>query len=113
MRPNPPLPPERGPAILPPTPAPESNKPQARTNGRAREGKLVLEGVAPRRPLWQRALKALGFVALVGITVVAAVGAGLYYHGSDGLPDIPRVDVYCPPVATEIYTDDAVLAGEF
>src|SRR5437870_3621011 len=104
MRQNP-QPTPGGPALPPPTPAHEAQEPQARTNGHDRaRSKLLLEGIPARRPLWQRALKAVGWAALVAATLVGAVGAGLYYHFSEGLPDIPRVDGYWPPIVTEVYT---------
>ncbi|MFZ5470960.1 MAG: penicillin-binding protein 1A [Myxococcota bacterium] len=52
------------------------------------------------------------WAALCGLTAAAVGVFGLYYHFSAGLPDIPRVDQYWPPIVSEVYTDDAVLAGE-
>ena len=38
---------------------------------------------------------------------------GVYYAFSEGLPEIPRVAAWAPPLLTEVYADDQVLAGEF
>jgi len=56
---------------------------------------------------------ALAWTALVGLTGGVLISAALYYRFSQGLPQIPRIDQYWPPIVTEIYSDDAVLAGEF
>src|SRR6478672_781565 len=76
------------------------------------QSKLVLDGV-PKRPLWKKALFALMWLSLVGATAAACVVGFLYFKYSDGLPAIPKVDEYFPPIISEVYTDDAVLAGEF
>ena len=77
------------------------------------ESKLVLDGVPPKRPIWVRLLKFAAWATLTGATAAVIAVAGIYYHYSQGLPDIPKVDQYWPPIVTEVYTDDAVLAGEF
>ena len=79
-----------------------------------REGsRLVWVGVGPKRNIKQLALMALAWTGLVGLTGGVLISAALYYRFSHGLPQIPRIDQYWPPIVTEIYTDDAVLAGEF
>src|SRR4051812_5040878 len=93
-----------------PPPAPE---PAPQKNEVPREkSKLVLDGV-PKRPLWKKALFALMWLSLVGATAAACVVGFLYWKYSEGLPAIPKVDEYWPPIVSEVYTDDAVLAGEF
>ncbi|QRK13148.1 PBP1A family penicillin-binding protein [Archangium violaceum] len=77
------------------------------------QSKLVLDGVPPKRRWWVGLLKFAGWATLTGATAVAVVALGIYYHFSQGLPEIPKVDQYWPPIVTEVYTDDAVLAGEF
>ncbi|PTL84301.1 penicillin-binding protein 1A [Vitiosangium sp. GDMCC 1.1324] len=77
------------------------------------QSKLVLDGVPPKRPWWVFLLKLAAWATLTGATAAALVAVGIYYHFSQGLPDIPKVDQYWPPIVTEVYTDDAVLAGEF
>ncbi|GHG65275.1 PBP1A family penicillin-binding protein [Comamonas sp. JC664] len=74
--------------------------------------KLVLEGV-PSKRWWKFLLKTAGWLALTGATAAVIAVTALYYVYSDGLPAIPKVDEYWPPIVTEVYTDDAVLAGEF
>ncbi|MBN1205784.1 MAG: PBP1A family penicillin-binding protein [Myxococcaceae bacterium] len=74
--------------------------------------KLVLpEG--KKRPWWVFALKLAGWLALTGATAGVVGVVAIYYLYSEGLPAIPKVDEYWPPIVTEVYTDDAVLAGEF
>ncbi|MBI3180587.1 MAG: PBP1A family penicillin-binding protein [Myxococcales bacterium] len=75
--------------------------------------RLLLLGVPAYRPWWKRLLSLLGVLALSGATAAAGTGLALYYKFSVGLPEIPRVDEYWPPILTEVYTADAVLAGEF
>src|ERR1700704_3535733 len=75
--------------------------------------KLVLEGVAPKRGWKKRTAILVAWAALTGGTGMLVVFAGLYYRFSRGLPDIPSVEDYRPPIITEVFTDDAVLAGEF
>jgi penicillin-binding protein 1A len=77
-----------------------------------RRSKLVLDGVG-KRPWWHFPLKLLGWLTLTGATAGAVGLVALYYIYSEGLPAIPKVDEYWPPIVTEVYTDDAVLAGEF
>jgi penicillin-binding protein 1A len=74
--------------------------------------KLVLDGVSPGR-WWLVPFKLAAWAALTGVTAAAVGVVGLYYVFSPGLPAIPKVDEYWPPIVTEVYTDDAVLAGEF
>ena len=76
------------------------------------EAKLILVNV-PTRRWWKLPLKFFGFLALCGITVAGMGYAFLSWKYSDGLPDIPKVDAYRPPILTEVYTVDGVLAGEF
>jgi penicillin-binding protein 1A len=79
-----------------------------------REGsRLVWVGVGPRRSIKKLLLMAAAWAVLVGLTAGVVISAALYYRFSHGLPEIPRIDQYWPPIVTEIYTDDAVLAGEF
>src|SRR5712664_150188 len=79
-----------------------------------REGsRLVWVGVGPRRTIKKLLLMVVAWAALVGLTAVVVISGGLYYRFSHGLPEIPRIEEYWPPIVTEIYTDDAVLAGEF
>ncbi len=82
-------------------------------NSTPKRTKLVLDGVPPKRPWWARILIALTILVLVGATAGGLTAVVLYVKYADGLPDIPRVDEYRPPILTEVYSDDRVLAGEF
>ena len=73
--------------------------------------KVALE--VPRRSWKIRLLKVALFLGLLLLTAGAAVGAGLYWHYGKGLPEVPDPEAYYPPILTEVYTDDGVLAGEF
>ena len=75
--------------------------------------KLVLRGVAPKRSPKQLALAIAAWLALTGSTALLVLGTFLYVRFSRGLPDIPAVEDYRPPIVTEVFTDDGVLAGEF
>ncbi|MBX7116905.1 MAG: PBP1A family penicillin-binding protein [Myxococcaceae bacterium] len=76
------------------------------------ERHLVLVDV-PKRVWWKTALKMVGWLALIAVTAGVFLVVGLYMTFADGLPEIPRVEDYRPPILTEVHTADAVLAGEF
>jgi penicillin-binding protein 1A len=67
----------------------------------------------PQSRWWKLPLKAAGFFSLVGVTVALAGWVFVNLKYGDGLPEVPRVDAYRPPILTEVYTGDGVLAGEF
>ncbi|MDP3236711.1 MAG: PBP1A family penicillin-binding protein [Myxococcales bacterium] len=76
------------------------------------KGKLVLVDV-PKARWWKMPFKFLGWVALTGATA-AVMGYGfVVWKYSDGLPSFPKPEEYRPPILSEVYTQDAVLAGEF
>jgi penicillin-binding protein 1A len=78
---------------------------------------VLVESPPPPRGKWGRFLiplsKVGAFLALTGLTAVLLATVVLYYQFSQGLPEIPKVSAYAPPVLTEVFTDDQVLAGEF
>ncbi len=74
--------------------------------------KLVLQE-GKKRPWWVFLLKLTGWLTLTGATAGVVAVVAVYYIFSPGLPAIPKVDEYWPPIVSEVYTDDAVLAGEF
>lgn len=76
------------------------------------EGKLLLVNV-PQKRWWKMPFKLVGFLVLTGLTAAVAGYGFVTWKYADGLPDIPRVDAYRPPILTEVYTVDGVLAGEF
>ena len=92
-------------------PLPPSEPPAPRRRRRA--SKLVLENLPPRRTFGRRLGLFLCWAGLVVSTAGVFALAGLYVKFSQGLPEIPKVDQYWPPIVSEVFTDDEVLAGEF
>lgn len=92
-----------------PPPSPDGSPKNEVVRGKS---KLVLDKV-PKRPWWKKLLFAAMWLSLVGATAAACVVGFLYFKYAEGLPAIPKVDEYFPPIISEVYTDDAVLAGEF
>lgn len=74
--------------------------------------RVVVTPTRPRPP-WRRALRWALFLllALANVGIAGAVGAWIYF--SRGLPDIPDLDQYRPPIITEVVSSDGSLAGEF
>jgi len=95
-------------------PIPESPPPEDRSRHR-----LILteRPPPPPGPPWKfwahRSGRVLAFLVLVGATAAVVGALGVYYAFSEGLPEIPRVAAWAPPILTEVYADDQVLAGEF
>ena len=77
------------------------------------ESRLELVDTVPRRPWWKKALLFFTFCGLAAALAGGAVGFGLYWHFSQGLPEIPRVDEYRPALLSEFRSDDGDLVGEF
>src|SRR4051794_39207037 len=75
--------------------------------------RLVLRNVPKPYKGRSRWVRVGVFLVSVGLTAAAALFLGLYYKYSEGLPDIPRVDQYWPPILTEVHSQDGVLSGEF
>jgi penicillin-binding protein 1A len=90
----------------------ESGKPGQRPAEEV-PSRVVLEGLPPRAPLRRRVLRWATFAALglVNAAVVAVVAGYLYF--SRGLPEIPTLDRYRPPIITEMISADGQIAGEF
>ncbi|MBX7096971.1 MAG: PBP1A family penicillin-binding protein [Myxococcaceae bacterium] len=74
--------------------------------------KLVLVDV-PKSAWWKRIFKFFAVMGLTGLTLAFLGYQAMWVIFGSGLPEIPKVDEYRPPVLTEVYTQDAVLAGEF
>jgi len=75
--------------------------------------RVVLQGVPPRRPWWRRLLRWSLFVFL-GIANAAALAAVVAWVWlSRGLPSIPTIGEYRPPVITEMVSADGQIVGEF
>jgi penicillin-binding protein 1A len=87
------------PGMSEPRPPDETTEPKAKPRVRWSWKKRIWVGI--------------GIACATLLVIVAAVTAGLYVHFSKGLPEIPKVSAYWPPVLSEVYTDDQVLAGEF
>src|SRR5689334_22524943 len=67
----------------------------------------------PRRRSLLARLLAWGFAFVLLVAAAAGVAAVLAYrHFSRGLPDIPTLAEYRPPVVTELVSSDGQVAGE-
>ena len=75
--------------------------------------RLVVEGLPPRRAIWRRLLKWALFAALVLANVAGVAAVAAYVHYSRGLPEIPTLEQYRPPIITEMVSGDGQVAGEF
>ncbi|MBK9515922.1 MAG: PBP1A family penicillin-binding protein [Anaeromyxobacter sp.] len=75
--------------------------------------RLVLTGLPPAGPAWRRVLRWALYGALVLGNVALAALVGLWLHFSSGLPDLPSVEGYRPPIVTEVISADGQIAGEF
>ena len=67
----------------------------------------------PPRPLWARLLLWGTAAGLALALIAAAAGAVLWIHYSRGLPSIPSLAEYRPPIVTEVLSADGQLVGEF
>lgn len=66
-----------------------------------------------KKPLWVRALKAFGVLALVGVLTVVGVSIwAIVYYGRD-LPDYRQLAEYEPAVVTRIHAGDGSLLTEY
>jgi penicillin-binding protein 1A len=74
---------------------------------------MVLEGLPAARPLWRRALRWAVFVAIALLNTGVLGAAAAYLYFSRGLPEIPTLDEYRPPIVTEMLSADGQIAGEF
>ena len=68
---------------------------------------------ALRARLGPTALRVALILALVAVAGAAAVAAAGWTYFSRGLPDLPTVERYRPPIVTEVISADGQLAGEF
>src|SRR5512142_2575228 len=74
--------------------------------------RVVLDGL-PRRSLARRALRWARFLAIGCVNALLVVLIAGYVHYSKGLPDIPTLERYRPPIVTSMVSADGQLAGEF
>jgi penicillin-binding protein 1A len=75
--------------------------------------RVVVDGLPPRRPPLRRALRWALFLAIAAVNVAAAGAVAAYLYFSRGLPDLPTVGSYRPPIITEVVSADGQIAGEF
>jgi penicillin-binding protein 1A len=74
---------------------------------------MVLTGLPRRRPFGRRLLRWSLFAAIALVNVAVAALVGGYFYFARGLPEIPTIDRYRPPVVTEMISADGQLSGEF
>lgn len=87
-----------------PTPQIETPPPRAR---------VVLEGLPPRPSIRRRVARWALFAAIGFVNAVLVGGLGLYVWFSRGLPSVPTLAEYRPPIITEMVSADGQIAGEF
>jgi penicillin-binding protein 1A len=75
--------------------------------------RVVLEGLPPRAPATRRALRWALFAAIGVLNAGIVLAVAGYLHFSRGLPEIPTLDRYRPPIVTEMISSDGQIAGEF
>jgi penicillin-binding protein 1A len=75
--------------------------------------RLVLHNLPAKRGFLKKLLMFFLWAGLCAGSLLVIGVAGIYFIFSEGLPNIPKVEEYWPPIVTEVFTDDAVLAGEF
>jgi penicillin-binding protein 1A len=96
------------PAPVPPPPEAAS----APSGAPRKPPKVVVTGLRQRRSLAARLLLALGALVLLLAAGAAVAGALAWRHFARGLPDVPTLAQYRPPIVTELVSADGQLAGE-
>jgi penicillin-binding protein 1A len=75
--------------------------------------RVVLEGLPPKKHLLRRLARWLLFL-IIGAANAAAIGLVVAYaYFSRGLPSVPSLAEYRPPIITEMVSADGQIAGEF
>jgi penicillin-binding protein 1A len=87
----------------------EPTSPEQKT---PRPPRVVVDGLPEGRGLARRLLAALAFLAIAAALAAVVAGAVAWNHFSRGLPDIPTLAEYRPPIVTELVSSDGQLAGE-
>ena len=96
------------PSTDPPQVGPEPSSPEPTPPER-----LVLQGLPPPRPWW-RVLLRWSLFALLGLAnATALAGIAAWAWLARGLPSIPTIAEYRPPIVTEMVSADGQVAGEF
>ena len=75
--------------------------------------RVVLDGVPPPRPLLRRLVRWALFLAILAVNAAVVAGIAGYLYFSRGLPEIPKISDYRPPIVTEMVSADGQIAGEF
>jgi penicillin-binding protein 1A len=75
--------------------------------------RVVLDGMPPRPRLSRRLLRWALFLAIGVVNAAVVMLAAAYLYFSRGLPEIPTLDQYRPPIVTEMISEDGQIAGEF
>src|SRR5512146_2668983 len=78
-----------------------------------RQVRIVVDGVPPPPPLRRRLLRWALFLAIGAVNAVVVLVVVAYLYFSRGLPEIPTVEQYRPPIITEMISSDGQIAGEF
>ncbi|HET9555178.1 MAG TPA: PBP1A family penicillin-binding protein [Anaeromyxobacteraceae bacterium] len=73
---------------------------------------VVLTGLGPARPLWRRALRWALFAAIALVNLGGAAAVAAWFHFARGLPEVPSIESYRPPIVTELVSSDGQIAGE-
>jgi penicillin-binding protein 1A len=75
--------------------------------------RLVVDGVPPRRPFARLLLRWALFLGIAAANAIVVLVVVAYLFFSRGLPEIPDVAHYRPPIITEMISADGQIAGEF
>src|SRR6266498_2274418 len=93
--------------------APPAEAGDPATGGGSPAVRVVMDGLPARRPLTQRALRWALFLAIAAANLVAVALVAAYFWFSRGLPEIPTLAEYRPPIISEVISSDGQIAGEF
>jgi penicillin-binding protein 1A len=92
---------------------PDPAAPPSAGPAEARPVRIVVDGVPPPPPLKRRLLRWALFAGIGAVNAVVLLVVVAYLYFSRGLPEIPSVDEYRPPIITEMISSDGQIAGEF
>jgi len=92
---------------------PPGAEPASASRPELEASRLELVDTVRRRPWWKKLFLIAVFCGLAGALAAGAVGLGLLVHFSSGLPEVPRIDQYRPPILSVMHSDDGYLVGEF
>jgi penicillin-binding protein 1A len=81
--------------------------------GRGGRRRLVVTGLPAAGPPWRAVLRWTVFALVLVANLGVALLVGLWLHFAGGLPEIPSVAGYRPPIVTEVVSADGQLVGEF